>query len=64
MDRKYQYRWSLNVMADYSSSIKRDIPDAIHKKNTSRRNFMKNARNIFQNNHCITFGIDIASVNV
>lgn len=39
METRYQGRWNVNMMADYCWSIKRDVPDAIHKKITPRRSF-------------------------
>lgn len=40
METRYQGRWNVNMMADYCWSLKRDIPDNIHKKTTPRRNFI------------------------
>jgi hypothetical protein len=39
MERRYQGRWSVSMMADYCWMLKRDECDITHKRKSGRRNF-------------------------
>jgi hypothetical protein len=36
MERRYQGRWNVNMMADYSWTIRRDESQAVHKRKSSK----------------------------
>lgn len=40
MERRYQGRWSVSMMADYCWMIKRDMPYKTHSKKSSQRSFL------------------------
>ena len=40
IEKRYQGRWDTSMMADYCWSIKRDLPDAVHKKKSMKRKFL------------------------
>lgn len=40
IEQRYQGRWDDSMMADYCWTIKRDIPDAVHKKKSLKRKFL------------------------
>lgn len=42
MEERYQGRWDINMLADYCWCLKRDNPDAQHKKKSSRKAFLEN----------------------
>lgn len=39
MEERYQGRWDSNMMADYCWSLMRDVPDAVHKRLSTKRRF-------------------------
>lgn len=39
IERRYQGRWDVNMMADYCWMIKRDLPTNLYKRRTSKRSF-------------------------
>lgn len=39
MERRYQGRWDVRMMADYCWTLKRDSPTKLHKKKTTKRSF-------------------------
>lgn len=39
MEERYQGRWDSNMMADYCWSLMRDVPDAVHKRLSTKRKF-------------------------
>ncbi|CAK8684393.1 unnamed protein product [Clavelina lepadiformis] len=40
MEERYQGRWDCHMMADYCWSLKREIPDAAHKRKSLKRAFL------------------------
>lgn len=40
MEERYQGRWDENMMADYCWSLKRDAPEATHKRRSSQKSFL------------------------
>ena len=39
IERRYQGRWDVNMMADYCWMIKRDLPTDLYKRRTTKRSF-------------------------
>ena len=40
MEEHYQGRWNCNMVADYSWSLMRDVPYAVHKRLAAKRKFL------------------------
>ena len=39
IERRYQGRWDISMMADYCWMIHRDVPESIHKRRATKRSF-------------------------
>jgi len=39
MERRYQGRWNVNMMADYCWTLRRDESQAAHKRKSPKRSF-------------------------
>jgi len=46
MERRYQGRWNVNMMADYCWTLRRDESQAAHKRKSSKRSFEGKKKNI------------------
>jgi hypothetical protein len=43
MEQRYQGQWNISMMADYCWSLKRDVPQAIHKRKSKRQQFLSSS---------------------
>ena len=39
MERRYQGKWNVNMIADYCWALKRDVPNSVHSRNCKKRSF-------------------------
>ena len=46
MERRYQGRWSVSMMADYCWMLKHDECDTTHKRKSGRRNFQSKRQKV------------------
>jgi hypothetical protein len=39
IERRYQRRWNVGMMADYCWMLQREVPEGVHKRKSTKRNF-------------------------
>jgi hypothetical protein len=39
IERRYQRRWNVGMMADYCWMLQREVPEGVHKRKSTTRNF-------------------------